>query len=40
LSPLGNVENDVHLGVEFGCYDGGPSNGVEYKIIVYMDTTA
>jgi len=36
LPPLVGVRSDFHLGVEFGC-DGGSSDGVLYKIIMYMD---
>ena len=34
LVPSGRVECDFDLGVEFS---GGPSDGVHYKIILYMD---
>jgi len=33
--PLADVEIDIDWEVKFGYYDGGPSDGVHYKIIVY-----
>jgi len=33
LPSLGSVENDFHLGVEFGCYDGGLFDGVYNKML-------
>jgi len=34
LSPLGEVEYEFNLGGEFGCV---PSDGIRYKIILYVD---
>ena len=40
LTSVGGVKNDLHLGLEFGFCDDGPSNGVHHKIIAYVDRTA
>jgi len=34
LPPVDGIEYDFDLGVDFG---SGPSNGVHYKFILYMD---
>jgi len=39
LPPSRGVESDIHLGVEFGYHDNGPSDNVRYKIIVYANYT-
>ena len=40
FSPLGDVEIDPNLEVEFGCCDNDLSDGVLHKIIVYVNCTA
>jgi len=37
LPSLGSVKIDIDLEAEFGCYDNDPSNGVDHKMILYMD---
>ena len=40
LAPLGDDEIDLNLEVKFGCYDGGPSNGIYPKMTIDMDYAA